>query len=371
MTIVSLLQSGLQSGRARSSVMVALAGVCAAALAGCADQSLSPAAIPAHAAAPPPVSLSSHVLEAASEYRAYVRLAASTPASFSNGPAIEQSLATAEAYESQQLSRGVVAYGAMVALQDPSFVAGVRTYAVDPEGRRSLAAKIVADPRYAAALPSASSAAGLVIASMNADGAKIRGAGELVKQFAYDVQHQAWSKKDIIDPASRLARAKSESAAPMSPVPSDVEELKSAVNTGDSKVASPMLLSSRVAAAPPYTPVVNRALAVAALAALGEGGEENDAQMEALLSESSGGFCLNMSKLNLYQCLAVAKPWYEDVFCLGQHVLIDTGQCLTKEAGTPTPVADAAPQATPAAPAAPSAVAASAPVAGAGHSPGR
>ena len=33
-----------------------------------------------------------------------------------------------------------------------------------------------------------------------------------------------------------------------------------------------------------------------------------------------------MSKLNLYQCLAVAKPHYEDVFCLGQHVLIDTGQ---------------------------------------------
>jgi hypothetical protein len=26
----------------------------------------------------------------------------------------------------------------------------------------------------------------------------------------------------------------------------------------------------------------------------------------------------------------VAKPHYEDVFCLGQHVLMDTGQCLGK-----------------------------------------
>ena len=340
MTIASLLKSD----RARTAVALAAFGLFAAALAGCESEKLQPAVIPPHAAAPPPVRLSGRVVEAASEYRAYVRLASSTPASFANGPAIEQSIAAAEATEPQQLSRGVVAYGAMVALQDPSFVAGVRTYAVDPEGRRSLAARIAADPSYAAALPSASSAAGLVIATINADGAKIRGAGELVKQFAYDVQHQPWSKKDIIDPAGRLAQAKSESAAPMTPIPSDVDELKGAVDAGDSKVASPMLLTSGVAAAPPYTPLVNRALAVAALAALGEGGDENDAQVEVLLSESSGGFCLNMSKLNLYQCLAVAKPWYEDVFCLGQHILIDTGQCLAKEAGKPSPMAAALPQ---------------------------
>ena len=45
-----------------------------------------------------------------------------------------------------------------------------------------------------------------------------------------------------------------------------------------------------------------------------------------------------MSKLNLYQCLSVAKPYYEDVFCLGQHILLDTAQCVTKAAGPlPTP----------------------------------
>jgi hypothetical protein len=56
-----------------------------------------------------------------------------------------------------------------------------------------------------------------------------------------------------------------------------------------------------------------------------------------------------MSKLNLYQCLAVAKPWYEDIFCLGQHVLIDTGQCITKAAGQSQPVQATAPDAKPAA----------------------
>lgn len=44
-----------------------------------------------------------------------------------------------------------------------------------------------------------------------------------------------------------------------------------------------------------------------------------------------------MAKLNLYQCLAVSKPHYEDIFCLGQHILIDTGACVIKAAGATVP----------------------------------
>jgi hypothetical protein len=264
------------------------------------------------------------------------RAAAITP-SFANGPQIEASLSSVETYEPKQLSRGVVAYGALVALQDPGFVATVRTFAVDPDGRRSLAEKIIADPNYVSALPNAPSAAGLVIAALNADSARVRGAGELVKQFAYDVQHQAWSKKDVLDPAGRLARAKLASAAPMTPMPEDVAELKGAVGGGDSKIAGRAILVSGQASAPPFTPLVSRSLAVAALAALGVETEDSPA-VAGLLEETGGGFCLNMAKLNLYQCLAVAKPYYEDVFCLGQHILIDTSQCVTKETGSVKPV---------------------------------
>jgi len=323
---------------------MAIAGVASLTLAGCAEAPLPPAVIPPHAVAPPPVSLSQKVVEAASEYHVYMDRAGRIAPVFANGPQIEDSLAAGEAFEAQQLSRGVIAYGALVALQDPSFVAGVRTFAVDPDGRRSLAARLVADPNYAAALPGAPTAAGLVITTLNADSSRVRGAGELVKQFAYDVQHQAWSKKDVIDPAGRLARAKAVSSAPMTPLPADVDQLEGAVTGADSKVASKALLVSGSASAPPYTAVVSRALAVAALAALGEGGDDNDAQVESLLNDAGGGFCLNMSKLNLYQCLAVAKPWYEDVFCLGQHVLIDTGQCVSKDVGSikPVQVADGA-----------------------------
>jgi hypothetical protein len=51
------------------------------------------------------------------------------------------------------------------------------------------------------------------------------------------------------------------------------------------------------------------------------------------MTDAECAYCLRMSKLNLFQCLAVSKPWYEDVFCLGQHALIDTGECIYAASG--------------------------------------
>jgi hypothetical protein len=47
----------------------------------------------------------------------------------------------------------------------------------------------------------------------------------------------------------------------------------------------------------------------------------------------------------------VARPHYEDVFCLGQHVMSDTGQCVMIASGAPLP--QVAPVAPPPAEAAP------------------
>lgn len=343
--------------RAPSLRLILAVGVSGVLLAACAEQKpapLPPAPIPVAAPPPPPVALSSQVVQRASEFRTYIRHAATITPSFASGPAIEDSLTLGESYEAQELSRGAVAYAAVVALQEPGFVAGVRAYAVDPVERKQLAQKLAADPYYATALPGAPAAAGLIIASLNAEGARLRGAGELVKQSAYDIQHQAWSKAPVIDPAGRLAHAKAISAAAMSAETADVDQMKRAVTGSDDRTTEHRVATPGGASGPPFTPVVVHGLAVAAIAALGEGGDDNDAALEPLLDDSKNGFCLNMSKLNLYQCLAVAKPWYEDVFCLGQHVLIDTGQCLTKAAGQrqPLPAAPAAAAQSPAPPAA-------------------
>src|SRR3546814_4278918 len=92
------------------------------------------------------------------------------------------------------------------------------------------------------------------------------------------------------------------------------------------------------AATPPYTQLVIHSLAVAALASLGYADDDDMAQIDPILADRRAARCFKMSKLNLYQCLAVSKPHYEDVFCLGQHALMDTGACIMQGAGVPGPL---------------------------------
>ena len=295
----------------------------------------APAAPPAPrpiAAVAPPISLSPRVVEQASAYRAYVSRAGAISPGFSGGSDVAQGLKTGASYEPGQLLRGAIAYGAVVALQDPAFVAGVRKFAVDPDQRRTVAYEIMKDPAYAVGFSGSASAAGLVMTALGDDGRKLLNLGHSVHQAAYDVQHQSWSKADVPGRDGRLAMAKEVSAKAGLGEMAETARLQMAVSSsGQMSVAGESV-------SPPYTPMVIRSLAVAALAALGYADDASLAQVMPILAEPTSAVCLNMAKLNLYQCLAVAKPHYEDVFCLGQHVLEDTGHCLMKGAGVAEPI---------------------------------
>lgn len=348
----------LRSNLSRS-VVVLLAASSLAVLAGC--ETPPPVEQPVAVAAPPPpppptpVAVYSRVVEQAAAFEAYMNRAAGLTPSFTDGASVERSLTIGAAYEPRQLASGLVAYGAVAALQDPTFIEGVRAYLRSPEQRSQIAARIAQDPAYIAGFPGAASAAGLVANALEQQGARVRIAGEGVKQSAYSIQRQAWSKATIPNREARLANVKAlGSALPPADTPT-VERLRaSALGQTPTTLAASTLQ-------PPYTPVVIRSLAIAALSALGYGDDPSYAQsFDTLLNEPTGGSCLNYSKLMLNQCLAVAKPWYEDVFCLGQHVLIDTAQCVTTAARrapaalaavagpvTPTTAAAAAAQAAP------------------------
>lgn len=315
----------------RAAVLSAL--VLGASLAGCA-QPAPPQMIAPPPPAPPSVSLSPRVIEQASAYRAYIARTASISPAFVDGDSVAQGLKTGEAYEPGQLLRGAIAYGAVVALQDPAFVAGVRKYAGDADQRRTIAYEIMKDPAYAVGFSGSAEAAGLVMTALGDDGRRLLELGRSVKQAAYDVQHAPWSKADVPGRDSRLALAKQLSATPLMGETAETARLQLAV-TG----STPMGLTG-MSAAPPYTPLVIRSLAVAALAALGYADDASMAQVNPILADPRGSTCLNLSKLNLYQCLAVSRPHYEDVFCLGQHVLMDTGSCLMQGAGVPGSPAD-------------------------------
>jgi hypothetical protein len=224
-----------------------------------------------------------------------------------------------------------VAYAAILALQDPTFVQTVRGYAADPSNRIALRDQIIANPNAVVNLAGAESAAGLIVAGLGGEGQRMLISGRAVKQAAYDVQHQAWSKKDVADRPGRLINARTLSTSPMMGDAADIMMLSQAY-TG----AAPMSVIGQQAP-PPWSPLVIRGMAVAALAALGEAGDANLVNIDAISDEQSSGYCLKMAKLNMYQCLAVSKPHYEDIFCLGQHIMIDTGQCMIKGSGAMMP----------------------------------
>jgi len=281
---------------------------------------------------PPPITLSSSVLQSAANYQTYMNSVASIKADFKSGDDVAQSLKQGDRYDPQELLQGAIAYSAVIALQDPTFVASLRTFAADPDSRQQMTRQILTDPNYVTAIKGADTAAGLIIATLMDQGHKVEAAGEAVKQSAYDIQHQAWSKELVADRDQRLADAKSTIGMEMLSNADDVTRLRQ-----EAVGAQPMTLTGQAATAP-FPPAVVRALAVAALAALGQAGDDNIALVRPLMVDPASATCLNMAKLNLYQCLAVSRPHYEDVFCLGQHVMMDTGECVEYAAGAPIPV---------------------------------
>jgi hypothetical protein len=285
------------------------------------------AAAPAAAAPQSQVILATSVVDSAAAYAAYMERAGAIKPDYVNGQGVAAALKIGQGFEAKQLQQGMISYAAMVALRDPAFVNQLRVYAADDRMREAIAANLIADPNYVAAIPGVDSAAGLVVGALHAQGSRVNAAGKAVKQSAYDIQHQKWSLATVANREARLVQAKADSATPMVVSEADRSRVIS-IPTGQAGFQGASIPG-------PYTPSVAKGLALAALAVLGKAGEENGPQLSFLLINKQDGFCFNMSKLNLYQCLSVAKPHYEDVFCLGQHVLLDTAQCVMKSAGTP------------------------------------
>ena len=273
------------------------------------------------------------IVQAAAGYQAYMTRVVAIKPGFQNGDEVASALRSGESYDPQLLLRGQIAFAAVAALQDPAFVAEIRGYSIDPDGRRNLIDILDRDPNYVSAFKNAPSAAGLAVRALMDQGRDLETAGEAVKQSAYDMQHQPWSTALVENRDQRLLTAKALSVnTPIASI-DETDRMRHAAEGSD-----PLPLTGQPAAASPYPQVVVRGMTVAALALLGAAGQEDASLMEPLFDDPRDLACLSMAKLNLFQCLAVAKPHYEDVFCLGQHVMMDTAQCVRVAAGMPEAV---------------------------------
>lgn len=286
---------------------------------------------------PPPIALNQSVAEAASVYVAFTRDMAALEGGFTDPAQIQAALRRGSAYDPGQISRGLVAYGSILALQSPEFVSGVRSLGGDRAARERLVAQIVADPAYASTLPGAEAAAGLVISTLSADIDALGRAANSIENDAYAIQarydpRRAWAVSEVRDREGRLEAAKVSSARTMLPPAEEASRLLAAAHSGGGALAV-----SGGPRKPPYPPAVVNALALAALAALGYAGENARANTDALQFDRVSQGCLGMSKLNLFQCLAASRPNYEDMFCLGRHVVRDLATC-SRGAAMPAPI---------------------------------
>jgi len=275
-------------------------------LAGCAQEPRRPAFHAAYASAPR--ATPSGLAAQAGVFEAYMRRARGIDDRFSGPEEVSQALQTGASHEPRQLEAGMIAYAAVAALQEPRFVAAVRS----TRERGELARRLAADPALALELPGGEAAAARASGALLAQGEALHAQGLKVKRAAYSVQHEAWSRRKSPDPRARLAEVKQLSSAPRRADASETARLYAAM------AKEPLRPG-------PAGPAVVRGVALAALTLLGE-----EARGRALTSEPRAGMCLRMAKLNLYQCLAAAGPQYEDIYCLGQHAMADTGQCVAE-----------------------------------------
>ena len=285
---------------------------------------------PALPAAPKTVALAHQIVDSASAYLAYMRKASAISAAFTDGAGVAKEVRTGAGYEAKQFEEGAIAYAAIMALQEPAFIDGVRAVAGGDPGRtEQMAGELIANPAIVTTFPGSDAAIARAALALRRQGNRLMEAGSKVKQAAYDVQHSAWSKNDVAEPEVRLAKAKTLSSTRVSLDRDETDKLLK-VALADQGASGGYGGSS--------SPVVNRGLALAALAVLGQAGEGAADRVTPLLAEEHGGECLKMAKLNLFQCLAVAGPHYEDIFCLGQHAMMDTAQCVIKASGATPPV---------------------------------
>jgi hypothetical protein len=184
--------------------------------------------------------------------------------------------------------------------------------------REAMVAAMMSDPEAAARLPGARQAAALASSAILHEARPVVVAGRSIKQASYDIQHQSWSVAKATDQPGRLAEAKALSSSPTAARDGDVAQLLHQISTVDQEAS---------AGDRGVSPVVAHSLALAAIAILSDAGPDPE-RLAPVTTEKVSAECLKMAKLNLFQCLSVAGPEYEDVYCLGQHAVLDTGQCV-------------------------------------------
>lgn len=265
---------------------------------------------------------------------------------------IDAALNNLGGHNSDQLTKGWIAYSALVASQDPEYRAAVR----DIEsfyGRDTLMTGLKNDVRYARTLNGGNNAVSSALSATEADSRRLTSAAAYVKEQAYSLQGKGWAKAKIGNSGAKATKlgtqqktgraAKGTLVTAMTA--SDIDSLLvGAGRTGapslwenvtgvagavrvPAAVRSGLSATNRKRVKAGKEPIADQIATLAAYRVIGSEGT-NPGQLHTAMSERETSGCMKMAQLNLQQCVAAAHQQYEVPFCIGEHALSDVGKCI-------------------------------------------
>lgn len=287
---------------------------------------------------------SDKVADSAAVYMTYQSDADNVAAKpFKSTTDIDAALKSLGGYNADQLTRGWIAYSAMIAAQDPEFRETVREIEAF-YGRDAMVNGFAKGGKYARSLDGGDGAVGAAIDATDKDVMRLHSAGAIVKERGYSLQGYGWAKSRIRNSSTRAAGVEAlqrqtkladsglVAALTGASTPGLALQPASGVAEGVTTVASAVRLP-QISALSRRKPKFGRegvADQIASLAALRIMGTTtiDQTKLSAAMLDPSVQSCMKMQNVQLNGCVAGVGQEFELPHCISQHALTEIGDCL-------------------------------------------
>jgi hypothetical protein len=263
---------------------------------------------------------------------------------------IDTALNNLGGHNSDQLTKGWIAYSALIASQDPEFRAAVK----DSErhyGRQRVITGLQNDPRFAYRDLRGINGVSSALSATDADSRRLKSAAVSMKEQGFTLQSHGWAKAKIgnskgkaqsLDSAQKRGRAAKGNlvsalgasdidtilrGAGASGAPSLWDNVSGAASAIRVPPAVRSGFSSRKRIKSGKQPVADQIATLAAYRVLGASAQTGSQVHTAMAQRETSG-CIKMAQLELQSCVAGAYQQYEVPFCISEHALSDVGQCI-------------------------------------------
>jgi hypothetical protein len=267
---------------------------------------------------------------------------------FKNAADLDSALGTLGGYNADQLTRGWMAYSALIASQDPEFSATVREIEAF-YGREPVMKSFAAGNGYARSFAGGDNAVGAAIAVTDSDLPRLYSSAATIKEQGYSLQGYGWAKSRIRNGSQRadtvkvlqgkgvvadnmLVSALTNSAPLSGETKAGVINAAATAEDVAGAVRLPAFLTSgftgkREKVKFGKEAVANQIASLAAMRIIGAGAVDQT-RLSKVMMEPAVQSCLKMQNLQLQGCVAGVGQEFELPHCISQHTLTEVADCL-------------------------------------------